>query len=187
MVACLATAAIGGIWVSAAADFGPDGVLERFVIPIYHLHVGPCRPADVSVGSSKYSQSFSLLWMQSCRWFFPMSWYNYFISPSYNSKLHHHTPKVSALLQKLSSKGLQPTKVVIIHAVPQATENTEWNNDWINWEAFVTEGRTADLGRTSSGDINWCRLSFDAPLWILFSSGTTGRPKYDSAILSEDM
>ncbi|KAJ7507822.1 acetoacetyl-CoA synthetase [Mycena galericulata] len=27
---CLATTAIGGIWVSAAADFGPSGVLERF-------------------------------------------------------------------------------------------------------------------------------------------------------------
>ncbi|CCO26473.1 acetoacetyl-CoA synthetase [Rhizoctonia solani AG-1 IB] len=29
-VVCLATAAIGALWVSAAADFGPDGVLERF-------------------------------------------------------------------------------------------------------------------------------------------------------------
>jgi len=28
---CLATAAIGGIWVSAAADFGPEGVKERYV------------------------------------------------------------------------------------------------------------------------------------------------------------
>jgi len=29
VAACLATAAIGGIWVSAAADFGSEGVLER--------------------------------------------------------------------------------------------------------------------------------------------------------------
>lgn len=43
MVACLATAAIGGIWVSAAADFGPDGVLERFVISVHLSHVGPLR------------------------------------------------------------------------------------------------------------------------------------------------
>lgn len=28
---CLATTAMGGIWVSAAADFGPAGVLERLV------------------------------------------------------------------------------------------------------------------------------------------------------------
>jgi acetoacetyl-CoA synthetase len=32
VAACLATAALGGIWVSAAADFGSDGVLERCVI-----------------------------------------------------------------------------------------------------------------------------------------------------------
>lgn len=30
VAACLASAAIGCIWVSAAADFGADGVLERF-------------------------------------------------------------------------------------------------------------------------------------------------------------
>ena len=34
MVACLATTAIGGIWVSAAADFGPEGVRERYVVNI---------------------------------------------------------------------------------------------------------------------------------------------------------
>lgn len=28
--ACLAATALGAIWVSAASDFGPDGVLERF-------------------------------------------------------------------------------------------------------------------------------------------------------------
>jgi len=140
VVACLATAAIGGIWVSAAADFGPDGVLERFeqVQPKFLFAV------DAVI---------------------------------YNSKLHYHTPKVSALLQKLSRKGLQPSKVIIIHAIPQTTKNTEWHKDWTNWEAFVAEGRTAELGRTSSGDIKWLPLPFDAPLWILFSSGTTGRPK----------
>jgi len=30
VIACLATVAIGAIWVSAASDFGPLGVLERF-------------------------------------------------------------------------------------------------------------------------------------------------------------
>ena len=32
MAACLATSAIGGIWVSAAADFGPAGVMERYEV-----------------------------------------------------------------------------------------------------------------------------------------------------------
>ncbi|EEB87900.1 hypothetical protein MPER_14549, partial [Moniliophthora perniciosa FA553] len=29
VAACLATTALGGIWVSAAADFGPEGVFEQ--------------------------------------------------------------------------------------------------------------------------------------------------------------
>lgn len=40
MAACLATSAIGGIWVSAAADFGSEGVIERFVNPHMHLLLG---------------------------------------------------------------------------------------------------------------------------------------------------
>jgi len=30
LIACLATTALGGIWSSAASDFGPEGVKERF-------------------------------------------------------------------------------------------------------------------------------------------------------------
>ena len=42
VTACLATTAIGGIWVSAAADFGPEGVMERYVIistMVSYIHV----------------------------------------------------------------------------------------------------------------------------------------------------
>ncbi|KAK2466220.1 hypothetical protein APHAL10511_001862 [Amanita phalloides] len=140
VVACLATAAIGGIWVSAAADFGPDGVLERFeqVQPKFLFAV------DAVV---------------------------------YNAKVHNHTPKVSVLLQKLSDKGLKPSKVIIIHAIPQPVSDTKWNKDWVKWEAFVAEGQSTKLGGALSGDVEWRHVSFDAPLWILFSSGTTGRPK----------
>lgn len=35
-------------------------------------------------------------------------------------------------------------------------------------------GGEKKLGRTSEGEIEWARLPFDWPLWILFSSGTTG-------------
>lgn len=33
------------------------------------------------------------------------------------------------------------------------------------------------MGRSDSGEVRWQRLPFDTPLWILFSSGTTGKPK----------
>ncbi|PFH52736.1 hypothetical protein AMATHDRAFT_73869 [Amanita thiersii Skay4041] len=140
VAACLATTAIGGIWVSAAADFGPEGVLERFeqVQPKFIF------AADAVV---------------------------------YNAKIHYHTPKLSALLHGLDTKSVKPNKVIIIHAVPQPTTPYEWDSNWTSWESFIIEGQKAKLGRSAAGEIEWCRLSFDAPLWILFSSGTTGRPK----------
>lgn len=140
VAACLATTAIGGIWVSAAADFGPEGVLER---------LEQVQPAFVFAADAVV----------------------------YNAKVHNHISKVSVLLERLRSKGQHPSKVIIIHAIPQPAPQHEWRPEWTSWEAFISEGQTAKLGQTASGEIDWCRLSFDAPLWILFSSGTTGPPK----------
>ncbi|KAF5388239.1 hypothetical protein D9615_000421 [Tricholomella constricta] len=140
VVACLATTAAGGIWVSAAADFAPEGVIERFeqVQPKFIFAV------DAVV---------------------------------YNAKVHRHVPKLSALLSGLSKKDIAPSKVIVIHPIPQVEDRGDWSSEWISWDAFLAEGRNCKLGRTSSGEIEWNRGSFDAPLWILFSSGTTGRPK----------
>lgn len=57
-------------------------------------------------------------------------------------------------------------------------ERNDWASDWVSWATFVEEGQKSQIGRTPTGEIEWNRGSFDAPLWILFSSGTTGRPKY---------
>ncbi|KAJ8086639.1 hypothetical protein PM082_005462 [Marasmius tenuissimus] len=143
VAACLATTALGGIWVSAAADFGPEGVLERFqqVQPTFIFAV------DAVV---------------------------------YNAKLHDHIGKVTSLLSSLndtSSSDCDP-KVIIIHTVPIPHPNgrSGWKQDWVAWEDFVETGRDAALGSDESGEIEWARVSFDYPLWILFSSGTTGEP-----------
>ncbi|KAF8812424.1 acetoacetyl-CoA synthetase [Phlegmacium glaucopus] len=138
VAACLATTAIGGIWVSAAADFGPEGVMERLeqVQPKFIFSV------DAVI---------------------------------YNHKVHEHLPKLSALLSGLSNKFPSP-KVIIINAISQEICHP-WERDWVSWEDFVHEGAQHKLGRSGDGEIEWHRLSFDAPLWVLFSSGTTGRPK----------
>ncbi|KAF9055287.1 acetoacetyl-CoA synthetase [Hymenopellis radicata] len=134
VIACLATAAIGGIWVSAAADFGPDGVLERFqqVSPKFVFTV------DAVI---------------------------------YNGKVHDHLAKVSALLKGLSNK---PTVIIIESGVVQTGDS---QTEFSTWNEFVTQGQSQKLGRTESGEIKWYRGTFNDPLWILFSSGTTGLPK----------
>ena len=89
--------------------------------------------------------------------------------------MHQHLSKLSTLLLGLSDK-FPPPKVIIIHSIAQETYQS-WERDWLSWEDFVQEGAQHKLGRSENGEIEWNRLSFDAPLWVLFSSGTTGRPK----------
>ncbi|KAF8655274.1 hypothetical protein AX16_003174 [Volvariella volvacea WC 439] len=140
VAACLATTAIGGIWVSAAADFGPQGVLERFeqVQPKFLFAV------DAVV---------------------------------YNGKVHPHIPKLNALLAGLAKQDSRPKVIIINSSTSQPGRQADWADEWRDWEAFLADGQAAKLGRTPSGEVEWYRSSFDRPLWILFSSGTTGRPK----------
>ncbi|KAG5343114.1 hypothetical protein C0989_000104 [Termitomyces sp. Mn162] len=140
VIACLATTALGGIWVSAAADFGPEGVIER---------LEQVEPKFIFVVDAVV----------------------------YNAKVHKHIPKVTALLSGLSKRKMTPSKLIVIHAIPQREERGDWLPGWTPWDTFLAEGRSCKLARTPSGDIDWVRGSFNAPLWILFSSGTTGKPK----------
>jgi hypothetical protein len=95
----------------------------------------------------------------------------------YNHKVHPHLPKLSQLLAGLPNK-IPDLKVVVISVLNQPRDRQLWDTDWVGWEDFVKEGRQHKLGRSLSGEIKWNRMAFDAPLWILFSSGTTGRPKW---------
>ncbi|QRV72766.1 AMP binding enzyme [Ceratobasidium sp. AG-Ba] len=139
-VVCLATAAIGALWVSAAADFGPDGVLERFE---------QVRPKVIFAVNSV----------------------------SYNGKRHPHIPKLQALLAGLDKRGLESPKVVIIDATHGKAAPADGENAWERWDEFLNRGRRSKMGRDRDGNIAWTRVEFNHPLWIMFSSGTTGKPK----------
>lgn len=95
----------------------------------------------------------------------------------YNAKVHNHLPKLSELLIGLKDKSIDPT-VIILHAVPQVQDRSGWSEDWVTWDSFMTKGREAKIGRTPSGEIMWHRGSFNDPLWILFSSGSTGKGSF---------
>ena len=91
----------------------------------------------------------------------------------YNGKIHPHLAKLSLLLSGLSQRSPIQPKVVVIHTSLVPEDRTTWPRDWFSWEDFVHEGAKKKLGRIGD-EIQWKRQGFDWPLWILFSSGTTG-------------
>lgn len=88
----------------------------------------------------------------------------------YNARVHNHLPKVGTLLSALKDSGQEPKVVVISSAFggegDSCTKKVGWNDGWVSWDAFLESG-------SGGGEIEWFRGSFDWPLWILFSSGTT--------------
>ena len=88
--------------------------------------------------------------------------------------MHPHLPKLKELLRGLADRvSLQP-KVVVIHHTAHRASQHDWEDGWTGFDDFVDVGKVRNLGRTADGEIEWTRLPFDWPLWILFSSGTTG-------------
>jgi len=102
----------------------------------------------------------------------------------YNGKIHPHLPKLSTLLSELSIKGGQSPKVVVVTSGHGSFIDTDaWNPEWTTWDAFIENGRKSKLGRSPQGEIEWKRLPFDWPLWILFSSGTTGTCHFSKSVI----
>lgn len=97
-------------------------------------------------------------------------------SSRYNGKVHPHIPKLSALLVGMAARSCSPKKVVVINSVLPEKAG-DWQSDWETWEGFMSRGREVGLGRDHSGEIQYKREGFNWPLWILFSSGTTGKCK----------
>ncbi|KAF8329778.1 uncharacterized protein EI90DRAFT_3061952 [Cantharellus anzutake] len=136
VVACLAATALGAIWVSAAADFAPQGVLERFE------QVKP----KVLFGID---------------------------SVVYNAKSHEQIPKLSSVLDGLRALSLTPQKVVVVPHEPNSSR-AGWESNWLSWTDILSSTLSDEDVRKG---IPFWRGPFDHPLWVLFSSGTTGKPK----------
>ncbi|OCF38693.1 acetoacetate-CoA ligase [Kwoniella heveanensis CBS 569] len=130
-VVLLATSSIGGIFSSAAADFGVDGVKER---------LEQIKPKVLFVTNG-------VVYAGTAR------------------------PLLPLLPKLLASLSDPPQVVVIIDHLPEELvprpKELEKERKWDEW-----------LGPHDwDSVINFERMGFDEPIWILFSSGTTGKPK----------
>lgn len=82
-------------------------------------------------------------------------------SYSYNGKLHDRSGAVSQLLEAL------PSVRAVVHVPgPGADQTMPWPNR-LEWSEATCE----------PAEPNYTRLPFEHPLWIVYSSGTTGLPK----------
>lgn len=79
------------------------------------------------------------------------------------------------MLDGLRIREIVPAKVVII-SDSNSADLPSWQPGWISWQNFLSQGAHS-RAESPWEDIPWHRTHFDWPLWILFSSGTTGLPK----------
>jgi len=83
-------------------------------------------------------------------------------SHGYNGRLHDRAPQVDELLAQL------PSVQRVVHVPgPLAGERANGWRDRVDWADAVSEAAPP----------RYERLPFDHPLWIVYSSGTTGLPK----------
>lgn len=83
----------------------------------------------------------------------------------YNGKKHDSLKLVSDLVEQMPSVQ----KVIVIEYIGQGSLTGKAGNMADKFETLVNDGSTDDLVTES--------LPFDHPLFIMFSSGTTGKPK----------
>ncbi|KAJ9060106.1 hypothetical protein DSO57_1034394 [Entomophthora muscae] len=84
---------------------------------------------------------------------------------AYNGRLHDHLSKLSSVVQGLSSLK----RVVVFPFIPSHSMDLSFSSLAMDHETFISTSDCLPL--------SFAQLPFDHPLYILFSSGTTGKPK----------
>ncbi|KAK4701849.1 acetoacetyl-CoA synthetase, partial [Phenoliferia sp. Uapishka_3] len=140
VVLLLAASSLGAIWSSAAADFGPTGVLERF------SQFGDTLWGIVGVNSVRY-----------------------------NVKVLPQASKLATVVDGLKKGRKGELRVVIVDYLKEG--NSEGiDKNWMKWEELGAKGQ--ELRKESrEAEMEFYQAEFDYPVWVLFSSGTTGKPK----------
>lgn len=167
----LATTAIGAIWSSMGADFGAlPRQMTGFVLrdPQARLACSTdssrCAPF-ARVKFALLTSSLPLGAQISPKVLFTCN------AVRYNGKVYPQESKLREVIAGLRRSGASTSSLftVVIDYIPegpQIAENPDENI--LSWETFLNEG-------TGAKEIDFWQGSFDAPLWVLFSSGTTGK------------
>ena len=126
IIAMLATTSIGAVWSSCSADFGLQGLLDRF---------SQIEPKILFATDGH----------------------------QYKGKTFNHLEKIAELQKQLPS--LQ--KTIVLPFINDHTDISHLNNALL-W---------TDIKKTETPELIFEQLPFNHPIYILYSSGTTGKPK----------
>ena len=125
IIAALATASLGAVWVSCSPEFGEQGILDRF---------SQVQPKILFVTDGY----------------------------AYKNKVFNNTAKITALLQNLPT--VKQTVMIYYMGIESKPMPSVINYDTIMATDFLTP-------------LMFVQVPFNHPLYIVFSSGTTGVPK----------
>jgi acetoacetyl-CoA synthetase len=129
-IAMLVTTAIGAVWSSAAPEFGPQTVIDRF---------SQIEPKLI----------------------FACNGYRY------GGKDFDRTDDLSRILASLPSAKT----LVMLDYAPTAKKQPDFAGEVLDWNSLFGG---AEVAREA---FKYTRVTSDHPLWVLFTSGTTGLPK----------
>ena len=100
----------------------------------------------------------------------------------YNGKVYAHWDKlrevVSQLEKQEDGRVIPLTRVVVVECVKEVgmVFPAGSGDHWTSWDAFMKTGSTRAQDQTGP-HMEYERVPFNHPLYILYSSGTTGKPK----------
>lgn len=127
VMAMLATTSFGGVFTSTSADFGIEGVVDRF---------GQSKPKIlVSVGSYEY-----------------------------NGKTYSLIPRLLELEERLDFLE----KIIVVDFLGEGIDLSGLKKA-VSWDDFLETAK--------SDSLDFVPVPFSHPLYIMYSSGTTGKPK----------
>ncbi|RHZ67021.1 hypothetical protein Glove_303g139 [Diversispora epigaea] len=97
---------------------------------------------------------------------------NYII---YNGKNHDNLKKLKVIVENLINEGLE--KVIVIPFCEEEEDNLSLDSIPLatSWNEFISTSKKGS--NEFSTNLIFEQLPFDHPIYILFSSGTTGKPK----------
>lgn len=96
-------------------------------------------------------------------------------SVRYNGKVLPQRAKLEAVVDGLRGGRAKKLEVVVFDFLGGGL--SEVREGWRTMDEVEQIGQEADEGKEGEVGIKFEQLPFDHPLWILFSSGTTGKPK----------